>query len=96
MNAIPRPEYPRPQFERVRWMNLNGLWQFEIDYGESGMDRRVWERTDFSDTITVPFSREDMAAYIGTDRSALSRELSAMKREGLIDYRKNVFVLKKR
>ena len=48
------------------------------------------------DTITVPFSREDMAAYIGTDRSALSRELSAMKREGLIDYRKNVFVLKKR
>lgn len=48
------------------------------------------------DSFTVPFSREDMAAYIGTDRSALSRELSAMKREGLIDYRKNVFVLKKR
>ena len=48
------------------------------------------------DSFTVPFSREDMAAYIGTDRSALSRELSAMKREGLIDYRKNAFLLKKR
>ena len=46
--------------------------------------------------FTVPLSREDMAAYIGTDRSALSRELSAMKREGLIDYRKNAFLLKKR
>lgn len=23
---IPRPEYPRPQFERVDWMNLNGTW----------------------------------------------------------------------
>ena len=46
-------------------------------------------------SFTVPLSREDMAVYIGTDRSALSRELSAMKRDGLIDYRKNEFILKK-
>lgn len=25
-NAL--PEYPRPQLERDRWLNLNGLWQF--------------------------------------------------------------------
>ena len=48
-----------------------------------------------SETITVPFDREDMAAYIGAERSALSRTLSEMKREGLIDYRKNIFFLKK-
>ena len=53
-------------------------------------------REQGSDAVTVPFSREEMAAYIGADRSALSRELSKMKREGLIDYRKNVFFLKKR
>ena len=23
-NDIPRPEYPRPQFERSEWINLNG------------------------------------------------------------------------
>lgn len=43
------------------------------------------------DEFTVPLNREDMATYIGTDRSALSRELSRMKKEGIIDYRKNLF-----
>lgn len=39
----------------------------------------------------VPFDRNGMAVYLGVDRSALSRELSAMKKEGIIDYNKNVF-----
>ena len=39
--------------------------------------------------IRLPMNREDTAAYIGVNRSALSRELSRMKAEGLIDYRKN-------
>ena len=32
-HAIPRPEYPRPQFVRDSWVNLNGAWEFAIDYG---------------------------------------------------------------
>lgn len=44
--------------------------------------------------ITVPMNREDMAAYIGTNRSALSRELAAMKACGIIDYHKNEFIIK--
>ena len=36
---LPRPEYPRPQFEREAWMNLNGTWSFDFDFGESGKDR---------------------------------------------------------
>ena len=35
---IPRPEYPRPQFERQQWLNLNGQWSYEFDFGESGWD----------------------------------------------------------
>lgn len=35
-------------------------------------------------TVTVPLGRTDMAAYLGTDRSALSRELGRMQAEGLI------------
>jgi CRP-like cAMP-binding protein len=42
-----------------------------------------------SDVIRLPMSREDTAAYIGANRSALSRELARMKAEGLIDYRRN-------
>ncbi len=39
----------------------------------------------------IPFDRNDMAAYLGVNRCALSRELSVMKREGVIDYYKNSF-----
>ena len=49
-----------------------------------------------ADSFEVPFNREDMAAYIGADRSAMSRELSKMKAEGIIDYHKETFrILKK-
>ena len=44
-------------------------------------------------TVTLPFDRADMAAYLGADRSALSRELSRMKAEGLIDYHRNRITL---
>ena len=37
--------------------------------------------------FNMPMNRNDLAAYLGTDRSALSRELSNLKKEGLIDYR---------
>lgn len=43
----------------------------------------------------LPFDREDMAIYLGCDRAALSRELSKMKGEGLIDFQKRHFVLKR-
>ena len=33
---LPRAEYPRPQFERSEWVNLNGEWQFERDRAVSG------------------------------------------------------------
>ena len=37
-----------------------------------------------------------MANFLGADRSALSRELSNMRREGIIDYHHNWFrILKK-
>ena len=42
-----------------------------------------------SSVIRLPMNREDTAAYIGANRSALSRELAKMKEDGLIDYRKN-------
>ncbi|MDR2966006.1 MAG: Crp/Fnr family transcriptional regulator [Treponema sp.] len=44
--------------------------------------------------ITIPFNREEMAVFLNVDRSALSHELAKMKRDGLIDYRKNLFVIK--
>lgn len=44
--------------------------------------------------FTIPLDRTAMARYLNVERSALSRELSRMKAEGLIDYRKNHFEVK--
>lgn len=46
-----------------------------------------------SNSFTLPMSREDMAFYLGVNRSALSRELGNMRRDGLIDFDGNSFTL---
>ncbi|MBO5213693.1 MAG: Crp/Fnr family transcriptional regulator [Clostridia bacterium] len=43
--------------------------------------------------FTLPFDRNGMAAYLNADRSALSRELSRMKTDGILEYHKNQFRL---
>lgn len=63
--AIPRPEYPRPQLVRSDWMNLNGTWQFEIDNGAEGFDREYYKRDNFAQKITVPFCPESDLSGIG-------------------------------
>ena len=57
-NDIPRPEYPRPQFERTEWINLNGTWTYEFDLSNSGKNRKLFEAKSFNNTITVPFCPE--------------------------------------
>lgn len=66
MEQIPRNEYPRPQFERKKWMNLNGKWQFEIDHGNSGIERGI-QKVDYtmSGEITVPFCPESRLSGVG-------------------------------
>lgn len=61
---VPRPEYPRPQLVRDRWLCLNGEWQFEIDRGDSGLERGLTDR-QLSGTILVPFAPESEASGIG-------------------------------
>ena len=55
--TTPRPEYPRPQFVREDWLCLNGPWQFEIDQGDSGLERGLLTRP-LTGHITVPFCPE--------------------------------------
>ena len=44
-------------------------------------------------TFDIPYDRDAMAECLNADRSALSRELSRMKKDGLIDYKKNMFTI---
>lgn len=63
-NTFPRPEYPRPQLRRDDWLNLNGEWQFEIDWADTGLERGVNVR-ELTGSILVPFAPESTASGIG-------------------------------
>ena len=57
LEQVPRAEYPRPQFVRQDWLCLNGKWEFEIDAGDSGLERGLLARP-LNDQILVPFCPE--------------------------------------
>lgn len=42
----------------------------------------------------ISFSRQQLADYLGVERSGLSLELGKMKNDGLLDFRKSHFILK--
>ena len=55
---IPRAEYPRPQFEREAWQNLNGEWTYTLDPVKTGWERGLRNSKGFADKIIVPFAPE--------------------------------------
>ena len=65
--SIPRPEHPRPQFERPDWVNLNGEWSYEFDFGASGRDvgRELFRSHGFAGRIIVPFCPESELSGVG-------------------------------
>lgn len=58
-------DYPRPQFVRKEWQNLNGDWSFRFDDGNVG-ERERWNEQLHGDLkIQVPFTYETEASGIG-------------------------------
>lgn len=71
--SVPRPEYPRPQFRRRDWINLNGEWSFAFDDRDAGL-AEGWHagaaevlRGDapFDRSITVPYCYQSKLSGIG-------------------------------
>ena len=103
---LPRPEHPNPQFERERWLCLNGAWEFQKDPGKSGKARGLFAPDAvFSDKITVPFCPQSRLSGVSdTDflpcvwyRRSISvtpEQLSGlvMLHIGACDYRTTVYV----
>jgi len=66
MSDVPRPEHPKPQFERESWINLNGTWDFAFDFGVSGVERGwAQDLSGFGERIVVPFCPESSLSGIG-------------------------------
>jgi beta-galactosidase/beta-glucuronidase len=67
--ALPRPEFPNPQFERKDWLSLNGPWRFAFDDGDAGL-REGWPTAGrkLDRTIVVPFAFESPKSGINDTR----------------------------
>lgn len=83
-------QYNMKKEYRLAILSQKGLRERIITYLMMQSNKR---RTN---TFRIPFTREEMAAFLCVNRSALSHELSLMEQEGLITFRKNEFTLLQR
>ncbi len=105
---IPRNEHPNPQFERENWLNLNGEWDFEFDFGNSKLQTGILERDEWETKITVPFCPESKLSGIEhidfipavwykrkVDITADQLKGRVFLHFGAVDYHARVFINKK-
>lgn len=99
-----RNEYPRPQFVRDFWINLNGEWQFAFDDDDRGKKEHWYAGKKLDGTINVPFVYQSELSGIN-DRTPhdivwykRTFEVQAEKNErvilhfGAVDYEAEVYV----
>lgn len=72
---------------KTEMLAIRGLRERIMTYFE-----RMYTKTGMK-TFGINMDRERFAQYLCVNRSALSNELSRMKQDGLIDYRKGTFTL---
>ncbi len=100
-----RQEYPRPQFVRKDWENLNGTWKFEFDDDNIGLSEKWYLEKEFSREIQVPFVYQSKLSGINDtkfhDIVWYKRKITIPERWdnkriilhfGAVDYRAKVFV----
>ena len=72
---------------RLAILSQKGLRERILTYLTMQADKRN------NTSLTIPFSRDELAEFLCVNRSALSHELSLMQKEGILTFRKNQFTL---
>ncbi|UGB33194.1 glycoside hydrolase family 2 protein [Metabacillus sp. B2-18] len=101
-----RNEYPRPQFVRNNWLNLNGEWNFEFDDENIGLEEKWYlKHSEFTKKINVPFAYQTKRSGINDPsfhdwvwyqqefdipESMLHKQI--LLHFGAVDYRAMVFI----
>ena len=61
-------DYPRPQFVRKNWENLNGTWDFQFDDENIGEAQKWYEDFRGMLSIQVPFTFETKMSGIEDEK----------------------------
>jgi len=68
--ASTEEEYPRPQFKRTEWYDLNGEWQFEFDDEDRGEPEKLFnQKKDLMQTIQVPYAYQSKKSGVEVDEN---------------------------
>lgn len=101
-----RNEYPRPQFVRSNWLNLNGQWRFKFDDQQLGQSEK-WYESELSTAqeITVPFVYQASASGIDDQQvhdtvwyqrnfelESVQNDEQVLLHFGAVDYQAKVYV----
>lgn len=99
--------YPRPQFIRKEWFDLNGEWDFDFDDLDIGEKEQWYEEKEFNKKIIVPFCYQSKLSGIGDksnheivwykrtfDFKLLEKNITFIRFEA-IDYKTKVWINKK-
>lgn len=100
---IKRNEYPRPQFQRKQWTNLNGEWEFAFDDLNKGIEEN-WDKGEISlpQKINVPFVYQSELSQINKrevhDRVWYRKEFDFLSQKkvvlhfGAVDYQADIYL----
>lgn len=98
-----RNEYPRPQFQRKQWTNLNGEWEFAFDDENQGIKKK-WDKglVPLPQRINVPFVYQSELSQINQRevhdtvwyRKAFEyfSEKKVVLHFGAVDYQADIFL----
>ena len=102
MHSIQKSKFAEGMLKSLTYMladdNIKRSNKIEI-LAERGLRDRVLvylhilQAKSGTDTVTIRMSREQLAQYLCVNRSALSNELSKMKRDGVIDFKGSRFTI---
>lgn len=104
-----RKEYPRPQFYRKEWINLNGQWQFDFDDKNIGVKEKWFSNEkNLEKKIQVPFAYQTKNSGINeqgfhdivwykkcVELSDLWKNKRIILHFGAVDYRCEVYINEK-
>jgi CRP-like cAMP-binding protein len=102
--ALPRNLHERLNANILRFLaneNVKKLYKIDVLYKRSLREKilvflRNMEARTGEGAFRIHMNREQFAQYLGVNRSSLSHELSLMRQEGLLRFKKDYFELENR